>query len=132
MDNNDYLIKKNEIELYKNDVIYPLLKKVSKLTGFEIKSLLRNAYSLMQTEYYFSLTQAQIEFSEKYNFHIEANGINVVSSCIEYQKLFKKVIGDIVRCYLIELQQKEAKITELLNKEFSIEKNDDGDAKNGD
>lgn len=128
-DNIDIEAKQSEIEKRKRNVLYPLLHNVANVTGLDVKTLLVKTYSIMAIDYNFKMKEIQSDFSNTYGDLICASGINVISSCLEYQDLFIQSLYDFVITILEKVQKKEQCIRNLLQNEFTDNLNQKQDEK---
>ena len=103
------------IEMWKNEYAYPLLSDVSHATFVDVKTLLVKTYAIMKSDYKFDMSLAQTEFNKKFNDKMLSNGINVVASTIESQKLFIQSLRDLTIYILSKTKLAEKRINELLS-----------------
>ena len=102
-------------EMWKNEYAYPLLSDVSYATFVDVKTLLIKTYAIMKNDYKFDMSLAQTEFNKKFNDKMLSNGINVVASTIESQKLFIQSLRDLIVYILSKTKLTEKRINELLS-----------------
>ena len=118
MSNSNYIDIEQEvqiIETWKNEYVYPLLSDVSYATFVDVKTLLVKTYAIMKNDYKFDMSLAQTEFNKKFNDRMLSNGINVVASTIESQKLFIQSLRDLIVYILSKTKLTEKRINELLS-----------------
>ena len=118
MSNSNYTGIEQEvqiIETWKNEYAYPLLSDVSYATFVDVKTLLVKTYAIMKNDYKFDMSLAQTEFNKKFNDRMLSNGINVVASTIESQKLFIQSLRDLTVYILSKTKLTEKRINELLS-----------------